>query len=268
MKKLVTSLMLAGVLSVPAIASADNIGGILVPAGAYFEAGQLYENVVTGVGQTVSGYGSINSISGSTNFCAGGLGTCELTFQFGGFLVTSITPTSIVTSGGWVNFYVGTGSTLNFNPLTSGSSAADIAAATDGSLWLNLLGHTNLVGGFLGTLFGTGTSFGTGSDAGFGSGLLDVDLTGAGYANARFDTNTLADNIGGKADALFTSDFSPTAVPHPSECTGTPPTGASCLAGAASMRGVVLPEPGSLALTGLGLLGLGLGAVARKRKSV
>ena len=243
-KKLLKSLIVAGALASSASAQATlNLGGILIDPGFHIEVTSLYENPVTKIGDMLSGYGQVTQINGSSAFCAGGLGTCELTYRFTDYVVSSISPTGVSFTGGKVNFYVGTGSTIDFNPYTSGSSAADIAAATNGLLWLTLTGHDN--GGF--TLKGAGTQIGSGgNDIGSGGGLLDVNLAGGGVANSNFDSNSQNDLIGGKADFQFSSSFGTGVVPHPGECQATPPILTSCLPGSATLRGVALPEPTSL----------------------
>ena len=190
MKLSLKSAVAAAVLTSAAPAMAVNIGGISVPTGPHFEVASVYENVVTAVGDVLTGYGQVTQINGSANFCVAGPLLCELTYTFGGFTVTNFAATDIVFSGGWVNFYVGTGATLNFNPFTSASQAEDIAEASDGSLWMTLMGHNNIADGGVhgaavaGVLFASGNSFGTGTDVGTGLGLLDIDLTGAANGNA------------------------------------------------------------------------------------
>lgn len=261
-----------------------NIGGLDVPLGAHFETTQVYEKVVTGNGQELRGVGKVDTIQGiaTGSLCVAGVNTCELTFEFGGLISQNFAGSSLEFSGGWVNFYLDTHLTAagTFNPFFSSGSAADRAAATNGTLFLTLAGHKTVgtTAPFLGdiaTLFSTGTLFGTGSDAGTGSGLFDVDTTGllngntagaGAIANSNFDTNSLSANLGGKADFLLTSSFSSAVVPHPSECTGTPPAGAECLAGTTNLRGLVIPEPGTLSLLGLSMLGLAAGVRRRNAK--
>jgi len=281
-------------------AYALNVGGVTISAGAgpVIEVGDLYENVVTKVGDTLSGYGEITKINGLTASDPGGFlpGGGELTFTFGGFTVLNFnTPADTAQfTGGWINFYLDTfpGGTVNFTG--TGTSAANLAAASDstsGMPWLTLMGHTDTVevpvtsGNFVSAVvFGNATSLGTGADAGTGTGLFDVDPTGAafsnpagmpGLTNANWDTNTVPDNIGGFADFLLTSSFSNTGLSPAlaAECVVTGPgTGfldltKTCLTGASSLAGnvIAIPEPGSLAVMGLGLLGLG---ALRRRKAV
>lgn len=243
-------------LGFSANAMAMNIGGISISPGDNFEVASIYENEMTAVGDELRGYGEIAQIQGDANFCATGPGTCELTYAFGGFIVTDFSATNIIFDGGWVRFYVGSGAENNFNPFTSSGYTEDLAAATDGSLWLTLVGHNNEVNGSLGTLFASGTGFGAGNAVGEAAGLFDVDIAGGGSANAYFDTNMMLDNMGGVADFTFTSSFGGAVPPH----------SAIGVAGSADIRGVVaaVPEPTSIALIGLGLLGLI--TIGRKQK--
>jgi hypothetical protein len=238
-------------------ALALDIGGLDVPMGAVFAVAQVYENVVTAVGDTLSGYGEVDSINGMAvnTLCAG----CELTYRFTDYTVTSISATDIKFTGGVITFYLGFGADNDFNAFTSGSSAADLAAATNGAVFLNMTGHAIDAAG--NTFAGTGVDIGTTTPSGTGSGLADVDMSGTGLANAFFNTNTVPAAFGGPADFLLTSSFSGLFPPHPAECPGGP----SCVSGSADFRGVaVIPEPETYALM---LAGLGvLGFVARRRR--
>lgn len=271
---LLKSLVAAGALAASVGAQADNIGGIVITPGFHIEVASVFENPVFGVGQILSGYGEVSQVNGTGDFCAGGLGTCELTYRFGGFTVTSLTSTTFSFTGGWVNFYVGTGANNDFNPYLSPSSAADITAATNGTLWLTLAGHA--IDALGNTLAGSGVNIGSGNDAGNGSGLLDVDVTGVkngntagagAVANPNFNTNSIfAAFGGGNADFLLTSSFFPLVQPHPTECQQGILT--SCLTGSSDIRGLAVPEPATLGLLGAGLLGAAVvGRARRGRKS-
>jgi hypothetical protein len=248
------------------MAQTVNIGGLTVPVGATFAVASVYENVVSRVGQTLTGVGEVTQINGVNvgSLCA----NCELTYRFGGYTITSISATDITFSGGWINFYLGVGASNDFNPFASSGSAADLAAATNGSLFLTLSGHPISASG--NTFAGTGRDIGTTSPVGFGAGLADVDMTGTangntagpgGLANGLFNSNTVAATFGGPADFQLGSSFSAILLPHPSEC----PAGPECVAGSADIRGVAaIPEPQTYALllAGLGAVGL----VVRRRR--
>jgi hypothetical protein len=265
-KPLVAALVLTVASS---YAMAVNVGGLNLPSGPTFQVGSIFENVVTGVGQTLSGYGNISQINGVaiSSLCSG----CELTYRFDGYTVTSLSPTSVTYSGGYMNFYVGSGATADFNPFGSGSSAADLAAATNGQLFLTLAGHT--IDGAGNTLAGSGNNIGGAKAAGNNAGLLDVDLTGSlfgntagagGSANGFFNTNSIASAFGGPADVQLGSSFSNVFLPHPAECANG--AGPACLAGSVNLRSLVtpaVPEPSTYALLFTGLAAIGF-VVRRK----
>ena len=266
MKRHLQVLASAIVLGAASNAMAIDVGGLTLSAGPHFEVASIYENNITAVGQTLAGVGEVTQINGVSvsSLCAG----CELTYRFGGYTVTSLSATNITFSGGWINFYLGFGASNDFDPFTSSGSAADLAAATNGTLFLTLAGHAIDAAG--NTFAGTGLGFGGATPEGFGTGLADVDTTGAKFgntagagalANAVFNSNGISALFGGPADMQLGSSFSSVLLPHPNEC----PSGTECLAGSADLRGLLVPEPETYALM---LAGLAVVAfVARRRKS-
>jgi hypothetical protein len=236
-------------------------GSINMPVGATINSANVFENIITGVGQTLRGVGIINTINLATPTSLCGA-ACELTYRFDNYLVTSFSSTGFTASGGTINVFLGFGSDVDFNPFTSGSSAADLIAATNGTSFLNLAGHS--IDGTSTTLSGNGSlvvpfiNFA-------GSGLLDV-VAGPGAANSHFDTNGFA-SITGPADVFFTSSGAYSALqpgPHSAECPVGAPTGAECVSGSATFFANVVPEPGTLALLGAAFGGLGFGLRRRR----
>ncbi len=267
MNKSLKALAAGMMLVASSYAAADvNIGGLTVPTGPVFTVASIYENVVGPGSTTLAGYGEVTQINGVaiSSLCAG----CELTYRFGGYTVSALTPTQVNFAGGFINFYLGFGAANDFNPFGTTNSAADLAAATNGTLFLTLRGHAVNAAGD--TFIGTGTNIGLSSAVGNGSGLADVDMTGlangntagaGAIANRNFDTNSIAALFGGFADFQIGSSFSNVVAPHPLEC----PAGPACLGGSLDARGLVIPEPDSMALLGLGVVALGLGL---RRRSV
>lgn len=240
----------AATLAVAGAAHAVPVGGVDLPTGSVFAVAQTYQNAATAIGDVISGYGKIDSINSIAvaNLC----GNCELTYTFGGYTVSSLSATEVRFSGGWLNVYMGSGATHDFNTGNAGGSAGDLAEAGNGTLFLALKGHAIDAAG--NTLIGTGVGIGTATPVGFSSGLLDVDTTQSGAANGHFNTNTVAALFGGAADLQISSSFTAFSPLYPGECPG----GAACVRGSSTVISSAVPEPQSAALllAGLGIVGL------------
>jgi hypothetical protein len=255
-----------------AFATPINVGGVVFdpdsPLDLSIDALNFREGSVQNVGDVLTGYGKIGSVNGTDPdvFCPG----CDLTFTFT-YTVQSIDSvggnTQVVFNMGTIQFYVD--DTMSFNVL-------DPTTAGMGSEWLTMTGHPGSFTGYTlpdqagGELYST--VLGTVANPQVGSnGIGVLDATGgpvAGY----FDTNTVADGLGGFADFSINSSFlvklvdgcSSTPSSDPNDICHYPISGTAFVTGN-SMLPVSVTEPGELGLLGLGLGALGF-MVRRRRK--
>jgi hypothetical protein len=211
----------------------------------------IYQNISTTsnpIGE-VSGYGIINQINGSTTFADAGY---QLTYQYSGFVpvISGTLPTApgqvIGYTGGTIEFFVH--ATTISNPSDPLSLTFANTAQNGGDVWLTLVGHnlapnnTSLVGtvndngaGQIGTLTGNG----------------QLDVTG-GAAGTVLNTNQKTDGSDFTFGTTFTS-YLPNVNP-PTSTSIQNAYGSAVYSGATKK----IPEPGSLALLGLGLFGFSI----------
>lgn len=185
--------------------------------------------------------------------------------------VAGITDFTVVALGGISRDYA-TGGTINIYqsatdytpgaPASTSQAAVFAAVAGANPLYLSLdfvAGAGNPVADFFDPAAAVAASYISMFDAatltGSGSGFLEV--TG-GSAAGHFDTNTRTTYAGLSADASFSVTLTP--------ITPNDPGLFNWLAGSSSdVKGYAIPEPGSMALAGLSLMGL---AALRRRKQL
>lgn len=255
MKKTLLSASIAVLAFGASQAQAFSVGGVEFSLGNMQAQTSVFEEPGDfSIGSTVSGVGEIGIIDGQvpSEFCVSG--ACEVTFYFYDYVLVDKDPIAsswLVYEGGKIDVYVDEG----------GDNFADgnltVAAATDGQKWLTLEGDdaftiTNIFGTFTGSLIGFNFFGGSAQANGTGFGALNVRNDG-GLADSYFDTDQFDNNAGGTFDVSLDSSYQNIQK------------GIWPLSGSNTLNAKPIPEPETLALLGLGLLGLG--AIRKVRKT-
>jgi hypothetical protein len=281
MNRTITTLLVAAGIAASAPAAAIVIGGVDFgaqggdPSRVHLETATLAQTFISGNGQNATGYGFITTVNGDTSYCADGSSNCGLYYVAQYNNTQNFSPTYVEFTNTTVSVFFSNAGSINLLDQDSPTNIATIQGLNGGTPWVTLHGHNNL-GGIAdpsAVLNGAGALTGE-SLSGSGFGLFDVSGPGDASVISFLDANLISDAAGNPTDIALTSSFN-NFVLNPFDIAngltagcadGTANPGAWCYQGTANLRGsTVIPEPGMLALVGIGLLGFG--AAVRRRNT-